>query len=103
MPKIDREVTITGVCDVAKCLIDAKGQSGIFLVGLGGVLTLKDLELTGGFCSKGSAVLVSGLGADSTTAVGKLRAINVKFFNNIATVTIFNSLSLSFHDWVMYY
>ena len=86
---------------MGKCLIDAKGQSGIFVVGLGGILTLKDLDLTGGFCTKGSAVLVSGLGANSNAAVGKLRAINVKFFNNIATVSILYISHINRHACIL--
>ncbi|KAI5068689.1 hypothetical protein GOP47_0017034, partial [Adiantum capillus-veneris] len=85
LPTIENRVSISGVCDQSKCKVDAGGAAGIFVVGLGGYLTLKDLDLTGGFCSRGSAVLVSGLGADSSPSSGKLEALNVKFYNNIAT------------------
>ncbi|MCO5581300.1 hypothetical protein L7F22_035179 [Adiantum nelumboides] len=85
LPTIENRVSISGVCDRSKCKVDAGGAAGIFVVGLGGYLTLKDLDLTGGFCSRGSAVLVSGLGADSSPSAGKLEALNVKFYNNIAT------------------
>ncbi|KAI5068027.1 hypothetical protein GOP47_0016372 [Adiantum capillus-veneris] len=85
LPTIENRVSISGVCDQSKCKVDAGGAAGIFVVGLGGYLTLKDLDLTGGFCSRGSAVLVSGLGADSSPSSGKLEALNVKFDNNIAT------------------
>lgn len=56
----------------------------IFVVGISGTLTLKNLEITGGMCSEGSAVLVAGnvLGGG-----GRLLALNVLFYNNTASVT----------------
>ena len=54
----------------------------IFVVGVSGMLTLKNLEITGGACNEGSAVLVSG---NVNGGGGKLLALNVLFHNNTAT------------------
>jgi hypothetical protein len=59
----------------------------IFVVGVSGYLTIKNLELTGGYCSEGSAVLVSGAGPNTEGITGgKLLALNILFSNNTATV-----------------
>jgi len=60
-------------------MIDGGGMGQIFIVGIGGILTLKDLEITGGACSEGSAVLVSG---NIHGEGGRLLALNVFFHNN---------------------
>lgn len=68
------------------CKINAGGTSQIFLVGISGYLVLRNLELTGGQCSSGAAITVSGSGSSTMGAGGKLVAMNVRFFNNTATV-----------------
>jgi predicted outer membrane repeat protein len=65
-------------------VVDGRGMGQIFVVGVGGMLTLKDLEITGGACSEGSAVLVSG-NLGSGGGGGRLLALNVLFHNNTAT------------------
>lgn len=72
-----------GACTDGPCVIDGKGMGQIFVVGISGTLTLKNLEITGGMCSEGSAVLVAGnvLGGG-----GRLLALNVLFYNNTASV-----------------
>ena len=77
-------MTIMGACTDGPCVIDGKGMGQIFVVGISGTLTLKNLEITGGMCSEGSAVLVAGnvLGGG-----GRLLALNVLFYNNTASVT----------------
>jgi hypothetical protein len=69
------------------CRLDAQGMGNIFQVGLGGYLTLKDIDLRNGVCTQGGAVLVSGSGTTITTQVAKFVALNVHFFNNTATVS----------------
>lgn len=60
-------------------MIDGGGMGQIFIVGIGGTLTLKNLEITGGSCSEGAAVLVSG---NIRSEGGRLLALNVFFHNN---------------------
>lgn len=60
-------------------MINGGGMGQIFIVGLGGMLTLKHLEICGGTCSEGSAVLVSG---NMHGQGGRLLALNVLFRNN---------------------
>jgi hypothetical protein len=84
LPEVTAKITIMGACTDGPCVIDGKGMGQIFVVGISGTLTLKNLEITGGMCSEGSAVLVAGnvLGGG-----GRLLALNVLFYNNTASVT----------------
>ena len=84
LPEVTVKMTIMGACTDGPCVIDGKGMGQIFVVGISGTLTLKNLEITGGMCSEGSAVLVAGnvLGGG-----GRLLALNVLFYNNTASVT----------------
>ncbi len=87
LPTVTSKTTILGICLYQPCILDAKGMGQIFVVGISGYLTIKNLELTGGHCSEGSAVLVSG-GGPNTEGItgGKLLALNILFSNNTATV-----------------
>lgn len=65
-------------------MIDGMGAGRIFVVGIGGQLTLRDLEVRGGYCNEGAAVLVTGVGSTKPGSSGKLLALNVLFYNNTA-------------------
>lgn len=87
LPTVTSKTTILGICLYQPCILDAKGMGQIFVVGVSGYLTIKNLELTGGYCSEGSAVLVSGAGPNTEGITGgKLLALNILFSNNTATV-----------------
>lgn len=79
LPDITSKTTIVGTCSGDPCMINGGGMGQIFIVGLGGMLTLKHLEICGGTCSEGSAVLVSG---NMHGQGGRLLALNVLFRNN---------------------
>lgn len=79
LPDIVSKITIVGTCGEEPCMIDGKGLGQIFIVGIGGTLTLKNLEITGGVCSEGSAVVVLG---NIRGEGGRLLALNVLFHNN---------------------
>ncbi|CAM6065210.1 unnamed protein product [Sphagnum tenellum] len=86
LPTVTSKTTILGICLYQPCILDAKGMGQIFVVGVSGYLTIKNLELTGGYCSEGSAVLVSGAGPNTEGITGgKLLALNILFSNNTAT------------------
>ena len=83
LPEVFGKTTIIGICGEDPCVIDGGGLGQIFVVGVGGQLTLKDLEITGGACNEGSAVLVSG--NTGPGGGGRLLALNVLFHNNTAS------------------
>lgn len=92
LPGIMMKVTIMGICADMPCRLDAQGKGNIFQIGLGGYLTLKDLDLRNGWCTEGGAVLVTGAGSMMMGQNGKFVALNVHFFNNTATVSTCKSL-----------
>lgn len=85
LPEVNTKVTILGKCvGHYPCMIDGMGAGRIFVVGIGGQLTLRDLEVRGGYCNEGAAVLVTGVGSTKPSSSGKLLALNVLFYNNTA-------------------
>lgn len=82
LPDIVSMVTIVGICGEDPCVIDGGGMGQIFIVGVGGKLTLKNLEIHGGSCSEGGAVLVNG---NIQGGGGRLLALNVFFHNNMVS------------------
>lgn len=86
LPEVNTKVTILGKCvGHYPCMIDGMGAGRIFVVGIGGQLTLRDLEVRGGYCNEGAAVLVTGVGSTKPSSSGKLLALNVLFYNNTAS------------------
>uniref|UniRef100_A0A7I4BVW1 Right handed beta helix domain-containing protein n=1 Tax=Physcomitrium patens TaxID=3218 RepID=A0A7I4BVW1_PHYPA len=84
LPEIISKITIVGLCTDGPCRIDGCGNGQIFVVGVGGTLTLKDLEITGGSCGEGAAVLVMG---GIHGGGGRLLALNSVFRNNTVSGT----------------
>ncbi|KAG0623808.1 hypothetical protein M758_3G204000 [Ceratodon purpureus] len=86
LPTITTKMTISGKCHDHPCIIDAFGLGQIFVVGVGGHLTLQNLEIKSGYYSEGgAAVTVMGSSGSSAHPSGKLLALNVLFFNNSAS------------------
>lgn len=82
LPEVFGTTTVMGACGDEPCIIDGGGMGQVFVVGVSGTLTLKNLEITGGACNEGSAVLVSG---NMHGRGGRLLALNVLFHNNTAS------------------
>lgn len=79
-------MTIRGTCIDHPCLIDALGVGQIFFVGSGGFLSLQNLEIRGGYNGRGGAAILVAKFNESSIS-GKLFALNVLFFNNVAGVS----------------